>query len=211
MRVKEEQFTLKLPKDPNRSGGLHMSEVIRSYALITGVLDAKYDTDIEEENPVIVHQGLAWENYLAAYQHPEIYFHPGEMVKDGIAMSPDGFSICTVSKDWILNEFKYTLKSSRDFKEKLKLKAKSVKLYLWQLMSYRHAMNEMLKRQGMEPTGVCKLHMMFSRGNYSRNFDDPGNLPTYKIFRIEFTQEELKENWRLLLSHARSMGNESNN
>jgi hypothetical protein len=208
MKVKLESFDLKLPKDGKRSDGLHLSQVIRDYALLTKVLDAKYDTDIEEENPIMVHQGLAWENYLAAYQHPEIYFHPGELVKNGIAMSPDGFSISTVSADWILNEFKYTLKSSRDFKQKLLMKSKSVKMYLWQIMSYRHAMNEMLKRQGMEPNGICKLHMMFARGNYSKNFDDPGNLPTYQIFRIEFTQDELRDNWRLMLNHARSMGHD---
>lgn len=207
MKVREEHVDLVLSKSVGRSKGLHMSEVIRSYALTTGVLDRKYDVEIDDSDiKVLVHLGMAFEDYLAAYQHPEIHFHPGEMVLNGIAMSPDGMSFCAVGQDWVLHEFKLTLKSSREFRQSIRLRAKKTLMYMWQIMCYRFAMNKLLVSNGQEPCYKAKLHVMFLRGNYARNFNDPEGLPTYKVFTLIFTPEELEDNWSLFLNHAREMG-----
>jgi len=206
MRVIEEKAELTIPRDGNRSKGLHLSEIIRDYALVTKVLGEEYDTTIEESNTlVLVWLGLAFENMLAAYQHPEIHFHPGEVVHKGIAMSPDGLSFASVDVGWMLHEFKLTLKSSRGFRESLRMRARKVLMYLWQIMCYRYALNCYLVKMGEKPCLEAMLHVMFLRGNYGE-FGDKESLPTYKIFRLVFTQEELDENWALFEEHARSSG-----
>ncbi len=213
MKVIEEPSELVLRGDPNRSSGLHLSSILRSLALVTGVLDSKYDTPLTNANSMMAQIGIAWEEYLAKYQHPEIEFHPGELNLDGIAMSPDGITIVDredyadligVELDsWILNEFKSTRKSSRDFKESLRLRADKCKLWLWQIMSYRHALNK-IAEPGLE-CYVAKLHVLFLNGNYSKDFDDPESGPHNRVYRLTFTPEELTDNWTMVVGHRDDM------
>lgn len=213
MKVIEEPFQLRLPRDGNRSVGIHLSEILRSLAFISKVLDIKYDTPLDENNSEMMQLGLALEDYLALYQHPEIAFHPGELMLDGIAMSPDGISIvdsedyaCTIGVEegtFILHEFKLTRKSSRDFKESLRMRAKKCLLWLWQIMAYRYALNKRV--EGDQVCLVAKLHVWFVNGNYSRDDKDPEAMPRYKIYRLVFTAEELQENWTMITSHKEQM------
>lgn len=213
MRVTEEDFQLRLPRDSHRSRGLHLSDILRDLALKIGVLAAKFDTPIVDEGSETIQIGLAWEDYLAKYQHVDVEFHPGELLYEGIAMSPDGIGVETVEDltdvviddAWVLWEYKATRKSSRDFKEMIRLKSKKVLMWLWQIQAYRHAMNMTVVPSGCA-CRVAKLGVMFLNGNYSKDFDDPESRPTYKLFRLEFTQEELDNNWEMIMSHARSMG-----
>ncbi len=217
MRVYDVPYQLRLPHDGSRSVGIHLSEIIRDLAFQMGVLDKKFDTPVEDSNTHMMQLGIAMEDYLAKYQHPEIEFHPGELVLDGIAMSPDGFSVLTDSEDYmditgvepgtlILHEFKLTKKSSRDFKEGLRLQAKKCKMWLWQIMAYRYALNRMAD-PGQE-CFIAKLHVWFVNGNYSRADDDPESGPSYKIFRLVFTPEELEQNWNMIVSHCAGMKEE---
>lgn len=214
MKVIEESFQLHLPKSVGRSGGLHVSDIIRDLALKTGVLDAKYDRPILDTDSEMVQVGLAWENYLAEYQHPEIVFHGSEIVLDGIAMSPDGISsvdaddyaeaigIEQQEEQWILHEFKATKKTSRDFKESMRLRSKKCLMWLWQIESYRNALNKLY------PDKACtlsKLHVLFVNGNYSRDEADPESGISYKIFKLVHTPQELDDTWTMILSHADTM------
>jgi len=209
VKVYEEPRQLRLPMDPNRSGGLHLSAILRHLALQMKVLDAKYDTPLTDDNSLMAQIGIAWEDYLAKHQFPNIEFHPGELICDGIAMSPDGISspdsedyaelIGVDRESWILEEFKSTRKSSRDFKEALRLKADKVKLWLWQIMSYRRALNRICE-PGTE-CYVARLHVLFMNGNYSKDFNDPEAGPVNKIFRLVFSPEELDDNWLMVVSH----------
>ena len=92
MQIVEEQFKLVLPKSHGRSEGLHVSEVIRDWALNSKILDKKWVSPLalEEQNTNMMQIGLAWEDYLAKYQHPEIEFHPGELWLDD-----DDFCTCS--------------------------------------------------------------------------------------------------------------------
>ena len=214
LKIQEDFFQLRLPQDGNRSVGTHLSEILRDLAFKMKVLDKKFDTPIEDSNTHMMQLGLAMEDYLAKYQHPEIEFHPGELVLDGIAMSPDGISTLTDSEDYsdlvgveegtlILHEFKLTRKSSRDFKESLRLQAKKCKMWLWQIMAYRHAFN-CIAGPGQE-CYIAKLHVWFVNGNYSRDDSDPDSGPSYKIYRLVFTPQELLENWQMIVSHCSEM------
>lgn len=207
MKVIEEDYSLRLPRDPNRSAGVHLSDVLRSLAFMANILDAKYDIPIEESDSTLMQIGLAWESYLAAYQHPEIEFHSGELFLDGIYMSPDGVSVVDdedyadvirVDKgDYLLHEFKLTRKSCRGFRELVKKRHKKALLWLWQIMAYRHAMNQLAGGECY----VAKLHVMFVNGNYSYSDSDPESRPTYKVYRMHFTEQELQENWDMVIAH----------
>lgn len=214
MKVKEEIFKLRVPIDNTRSTGLHLSSVLRDLALRSGVLDQQYAEQGNLDENIILHVGLAVEDYLAKCQHPEICYHPGELHLDGIAMSPDGITLID-SEDladkfqveldtWVLSEFKVTRKSSRDFKESLRLRAKKVLLWLWQVQAYRYAMNKRCEA-GLE-CYIARLHIFFLNGDYSR--EGPGGQPCYQIFQLEFTPEELESNWCMILSHANCMREE---
>ena len=210
MKVYEEPFNLKLPKTKGRSRGVHLSQILRDLAFSRKVLDRKWDVSIEESDTTLMQAGLAWENFLAAYHHRDIEFHPKELYLDGIYMSPDGLSCCLDDDlastmqiemfSWILHEFKLTLKSSRDFATKLKLKSPKVLQYLWQVMSYRYGYNIL----NNETCNVAKLHVLFVKGDYNKD-TEADKLATYKIFRLHFRQEELEENWEMILNHKGEM------
>lgn len=233
----EAPHKLVLPRSHGRSVGLHVSDVIRDYALTGKVLDAKWHTQIaiEEQNTNMMQLGLALENYLEqTHQHPEVMIHPGEwkMLDDefctchhdrdchrngngvcnlvgcgctkfrpmAIYMSPDGLSDIDSRymhlvhlTPTLVHEFKFTKKSSRDFKKKLQMREKKVRMWLWQIMAYCIVTGSL----------AAKLHVMFVNGDYSYT-DDAGNA-TYVVFRLEFEQEEIDNNWQMLLQHARKM------
>lgn len=249
MKWIEENAKLVLPKSLGRSVGLHISEVIRDYAVESSVLDRKWVTEaaIEDQDTNLMQVGLGWEDYLAKYQHPEIEFHPGELYVDDeefcncghdrdvhrdiknnngfyrmwdctvigcechrfraqrIYMSPDGIS--TLDRDdyaelfmksgHFCHEFKFTRKSCRDFCLQLNQRSPKTLMWQWQIMSYCKAMD----------TLAAKLHVMFIAGDYSRGEDrTPGeSTAPYKIFRAEFTEEDIESNWAKFRQHARHM------
>ena len=213
MRVIQEEFQLKLPKDPNRSSGVHLSQILRSHALMVGVLDKKFDTPLTNDNCAMAVIGMAWEDHLAKHQLPGVEFHPGELELDGIKMSPDAISCETEdtyvavvgieSGSFILHEFKSTRKSLRDFLYALRNRADKVKLWLWQIMGYRHALNLSIEPEFRN--NVAKLHVMFLNGNYSKDFDDPESGPCQRVYRLEFSDEELTDNWTMILAHRDRM------
>lgn len=227
MKVFEEPAKLILPQAEGRSVGVHISDVIRDYAFTSRVLDKKWIREalIEDQNTTLMQLGLAFEDYLEkSNQHPEIEYHPGELFVDDleccecghvadshtleavdcsecpccfftplrIFMSPDGISSNGVL---FLHEIKLTKKSSREFLQKLRLKAPKVLMYIWQVQCYCYALK----------TLEAKLHVAFAAGNYSYDTDDEDSMASYKIFRFEFTQEEIDENWEKFRNHARHM------
>jgi hypothetical protein len=231
MRVTEETAWLTLRQSEGRSEGLHLSEIIRDYALAGGVLDAKWiKTDlIEEQNTNLMQLGLAFEQYLEySRQHPEIEMHPGELMTRHteycgecghrehvgygcdycgcieskplvIYMTPDGLSLIN-KRDYVLtsahfiHEFKFTLKSSRGFIEHLRTRSKKSLMWLWQILGYCHAAK----------TLAAKLHVMFVAGDYSYSDSDEARA-AYKIYRLEFRQEDVDQNWEMLVKHSLNM------
>lgn len=214
MIVELHQFNLRVPPSQGRSDGLHLSTVLRHMALQRGVLDSKYEDQGDLNQNTVLQLGLAWEDYLALYQHPEIVYHPGELNLDGIAMSPDGISendgemtarVMVEKGTWLLHEFKATQKSSRGFEEKLRAKDKKCLLWLWQIMGYRHAINILHPDNA---SLAARLHVLFLNGNYSRDFSDRENGPNYKIYNLFFDQDELETNWMVIKSYADGMREE---
>lgn len=222
-KVWTEEHKLVLPQSHGRSVGLHISEVIRDLAVCGKVLDKKWikEIAIELQDTSLMQVGLAWEDYLErSGQHPEIEYHPGELcvrtrlcavcgdyadehfdhdhrfVTLRIYMSPDGFTFDDNKVLLLyLNEIKFTKKSCRDFAAGLRMGSKKSIMYVWQIAAY-------LKGAG----GLdAKLHVLFVMGNYSYDDTDPDGGTVYRIFRLQYTQDEIDQIWRMLENHAREM------
>jgi hypothetical protein len=198
VKVREEVVELPLPRDESRSPGRHLSSILRDLAFKTGVLDPKYNNPVEDGDTTLIQLGMAWEDYLAAHHFGNIQYHPGELRLDGIAMSPDGIE--DVGGEWVLWELKLSKKSSRDFRDKLRLSHKSALLYLWQVKAYRHALNQLFPAHR---SNSIKLDITFINNGYDRSPDAPNT--EHKLFTLEATDAELRENWQMVLSHAASM------
>lgn len=224
MKVYQERIKLRMPTSHGRSKGLHVSEVIRDLAVNGKILDKKWvrEIAIELQDTTLMQCGFAWEDYLEnSNQHPEIEYHPGELVvrmgfcahcgEDRIEhsfdcdhvylelkiyMSPDGFTWDEYKAILLyLNEIKFTKKSCRDFAQGLRMGSKKSLMYVWQILAY-------LKGTG---TLSAKLHVLFINGNYSFDDQDPEAGAVAMIFRLEFEQWEVDANWRMLAEHARTM------
>lgn len=187
MKITRIPFELTLQEDKSRSGGLHLTDITRDIALITGVLDKKYEGPIEgEEGIARVELGNAWEPYIIK-RHPLVCYHPGELTKDGIAMSPDGISHAWVeftglkSKLPVIHELKTTKQSMRREADMT-----GEWLRLAQTMSYCHAYE----------TNLAIWHLLWLCGDYR----DIGMA--YRLYSLEFTARELKENWHAIKNHA---------
>lgn len=207
MRVTERSFDVRLPRSHGRSEGLHLSEVLRHLAFQTGVLDIRYD--VEDMDELLMGIGMAVEDWLISTQHPEVIGQPGEVEKDGIYMTPDGLSLLdgdaslfSLREDTsldsgdvnVLNEIKFTKKSSRDFVEHLRMRSKKAMLYLWQIMAYCYALG----------THLAILRIVFINGNYSRT-EENGSRARYMLYYFHFSDEDLEENWQMVLNHAAEM------
>ena len=70
MIVTERRIQLRLPRDPKRSKGLHLSDIIRSLAFRRGIMPPEFHNSNIDEGTA--HEGVAWEEYVSKYHHPEI-------------------------------------------------------------------------------------------------------------------------------------------
>lgn len=184
----------------NRTPGLHVSSIIRLLAMDRGILTPQ---DAEELSLVDVrdmsgigiiaelriHMGLAWEDhYLKCL--PDVQKHPGELKLDGVYLSPDGESVSvifTLPGKWgvIIHEVKCTYKSTNTTTPRGKvLEGKKNFLWMCQLKSY-------CKAKG---TRHAVLHVLHVCGDYIRPI-----VPMLYRYHIEFTQQELDDNWNLLM------------
>lgn len=186
---------------PPRTKGLHLSGIIRPAAVKYGLLKPKgysqqksYEREqevlrslssfggggtgdlLEEDLPIIMALGCAWEDYLSR-QYPEMMYHPGEWCVDGIAMSPDGWT--PYGSGLYVDEIKLTYKSmSTPFDQ--------MHMYHMQGKSYCRALE----------TNYIRYHVLYVNGNYS---DTRG--PHYVIFDTTYTNQELDDNWDFILRH----------
>lgn len=182
-----------------RTPGLHISAIIRCIAierkiLTTDDLDDLSLVDVRDMSNIgilaqlRIHMGMAWDLYYLTLL-PEVVSHPGEMCVEGIYMTPDGECLSTVVVDrrkvtrLVIVEVKCTWKSTNTV-------GNMVSQFMWlaQVKSY-------CKGAG---TRFAELHVMFVCGDYKRPIQ-----PKLIVFHIEFTQEEIEDNWSLLTDYAK--------
>jgi hypothetical protein len=128
--------------------------------------------------------GFLWEDLLSYVFGMKYAVRIGEVELDGIVGSPDGLSSNDpLGKELLVNEeYKATWRS---------IKKKPTDIWYWetQFKSYCHML-------GVTVTVARVLYLM---GDYK------GSGPLYKVFRMEFTPFELRENWKMILDHRDEM------
>jgi hypothetical protein len=192
-------ITLPPSKIP-RSEGLHVSAIIRCVATETGILSPQVAEEVtlvdvrEITDPVALLRisiGLAWEQYFI----PEILGplmgvvdHPGEMILDGVYMTHDGESVDLFISETgnslyeeIIHETKATYKSTRTVGD-----LATQWMWMAQVKSYCLA----------KKTNKAMLHVLFLCGDYSYPI-----TPQLKCWLIEFSEDELTDNWSLLMAY----------
>jgi len=127
--------------------------------------------------------GFVWERVLEAHivqarVDAGLLFRPGEIAKDGVVGTPDGYDA-----DGILEEWKCTWKSS-------KREVHEFTRYLWQTKAYCYML------------GVTEvnLRILFVVGSFW------GEGPSCRCYHLEYTKMELRKNWAMITGHAKSRG-----
>lgn len=163
-----------------RSPGVHVSHIIHDLCLQL----KHYAESDDGPNMTRLQLGCALETAIVnryAQQYPDRYLIPGEFERDGLFGTPD----LVDTDSWAVEEIKLTWLSSRHDIESVKFWK-----YLVQLKAYCHHWESSLGR----------LHVCHVMGDYAENRD-----PDYRVYELRFTSRELRENWEMLLDHARTM------
>ena len=183
----------------NRTDGVHLSSIIRymmgrekaAYHEKETTLDA-----IGKRNSRFA-MGMAWE-HLLSWAISQVFPNEsrvmvGELEQDGIIMTPDhvGLNEALYMIDGICTEeWKATWRSARHVATDAKF-AENFKSWLWQLASYCRALG----------TNDGLIRVFFIMDDYSFNA-----VGKPYCWRIHFTDEDLENNWNMILANGRDMG-----
>lgn len=159
-----------------RSPGLHVSDIYRA---LERELDEKKKAwpggvSLYAETGFLFEEALE----VAFRQRTGTDYRVGEIIKDGVIMSPDGVNVAA----WELEEYKCTWTSSNK-------PIGSRWAWLTQIKSYLYGLDMC----------VCLLRVLYICGNYR---DIRG--PQYMEYRLEFDPVELETNWKMLIDYAHS-------
>lgn len=199
MIVTSHPVSLILPQPRQaRSAGVHLSGIIRCIATESGILKPEWAEELSLvdartiTDPVAVTRicmGLAWEEWYIESQLPEVLDHPGEMLLDGVYMTPDGEELTTLIVDGRrqhvlkLHEVKLTYKSRRTVEA-----SGLMNQWMWLAQTKGYCK--------VAVTRFVDLHVLFVCGDYSYPI-----RPIPYCYEIEFTQDEIDENWRLMTDY----------
>lgn len=203
MLVEELEATLSLPPDrAPRSEGVHVSAILRSIAGRQGILrkefvedfslvdlgDEEWWASLDSVNRLRIAIGLAWEEWYVRTL-PHVLNHPGEMFVQGIYMTHDGESLDVIMSSrgpqycLVLHEFKTTSKSTRTVGD-----LSSQWMWIAQAKAYCKGLG----------ARIAFIHVLFLNGDYSYPM-----RPILKIFKVEFTQAEIDDNWELMVDYMK--------
>jgi hypothetical protein len=165
-----------------RSEGLHQSDLIKS---ICKTMDPKRFDRGDDLPWDLFALGFAWEKSLGRSfsELSAVNMHPGEFTLDGIYLSPDGYN-----KEYdCLEEFKATYMSSRG------CDIGHDKFWHWrvQAMGYCKAMGLL----------ECIFRVYFVCADYTWPMQ-----PEWKSWIVAFSQQEIDQNWSMLIRHAQEKG-----
>lgn len=204
------------PSQTPRSPGIHLSGITRCIATESGILKPEWAEELSLvdirliTDPIAITRicmGLAWEEWYIRTQLPEVVDHPGEMLLDGVYMTHDGEELITLILDarlrrrLKLHEIKLTFKSMRT--------VGGAQWKDWENVEFDSEQDAggPLASQWMytaQTKGYCKgagtnlvdLHVLFACGDYTY----PIRPVPYK-YEIEYTQDEIDDNWHLHMEY----------
>lgn len=172
-----------LASDLVRSPGLHVSDI---YGALYHELDPKRFTG-DPFNPVMLALGTAWEKHLewllirngCPVMRPEAF-----VTGEGIGFSPDLIISNGVMR---VGEIKLTFMSSNDT-----LDAPKFDKYHTQAKAYGYHLE------------TCYARFFITFVNGAGGWGKPD--PQFRVYDVEYTSRELRENWDMLLGFARRKG-----
>lgn len=174
-----------------RSKGLHLSDILESVQQTLEPRD--YDSEGRDWEPYRKLGFIGEKALKAAYLQSAIdqgdLIDPGEIIEEGIIMSPDGLNLTGNLEEW-----KVTWKSLN------KVAQHGIDgafpRWFWQMKGYCHGLG----------TNVAILRVFWVNGDYRwlRGGEDSG--PEEKCWKFTFTERELMDNWSMLTTHARNRG-----
>ncbi len=156
----------------------HVGEIIHDMLIDLGI-GKRFNTD----NPYQFEKGFMWERLLSMAL-PIRVERPGEIVLDGIILTPDGVGFNNQIQESVVEEYKCTARSSNGNPADNVGWMMQVKAYCWAL-GLRHAI----------------MRALYLAGNYGNE-----RSPIPKTYLITFTGEELELNWRAIVMYAKSRG-----
>lgn len=168
-----------------RGKGLHMSDIYGS--LFKELEPKRYDTG-EPMDLNRLEAGMAFEEFLEEGMTKRLSGErPGELTtEEGILYSPDFLVFSDVTR---LGEIKLTWLSSKEVpRERANGFPPQFDKYFCQMMSYCHNLE----------TPYARLVAYFVNGPYKHPY-----TPELLAWDIEFSSRELRENWQMMMSHAR--------
>jgi hypothetical protein len=178
----------------SRSKGLHLSDILRKIAIETQQLT---DEDREDEMPIRIFLGLAWEE-MCVRLYPEINWQPGELKRDGVYGTPDGESKIGIpgldKKERCVEEWKFTHKSCR-MKGGPPESNRDIRgdwMWMHQIMGYCN-LNQFRST-------LARLHVCYANGNYTYPLTEK-----YIRYLIRFSDRELEGNWKMVMKYKRRM------
>ncbi len=182
----EEEFVPRgsgLERSSHKSTGLrHVTDVLR---YIREQLGRNHGSgEFGDGRNVTMEVGFLWEDLLSYIFGKRMAMRPGEIVYDGIVGSPDGIGEDPLGEvPFVVEEFKATWKSmKRPITEN------------WDYMMQAQAYCKMVG------TNVCIFRILYLMGDYGALFG-----PRYRVFRLEFDDDELDSVWEMLKTHAAEM------
>lgn len=162
---------------PPRTQGCHVYDIIKSIMIDLGEKQYKESP----QGRIIMETGFLWERALESAWGEHLGRRPGEVIVDGVIGSPDGIKIATDKN--IVEEYKCTWKSANRMPDENLNWLIQTKAYCFML----------------ECT-TCHLHVLHLNGDYKPP------RPMYKLWELEYSPQELIDNWSMMINHARSKG-----
>ena len=185
--VKIEELAEEFPwtGSEGRSDTLHLSTIIHD--LLETLFNTQASRAQKEKATESVHslqyeKGFLWEVALSRALGEKAAIRPGEVVVDGVSCSPDGIGFDDDGNLYV-EEYKATAMSSNK-------PVGDILRWIMQVKAYCYVME----------TTVAVFRVLYLMGDYK------GGGPEYRVYRIEFSESELADNWVSLLNHAKSKG-----
>jgi hypothetical protein len=170
-----------------RSPGLHLSQILQALDEVRNA-GARYPETDHATRQAYFSAGFFWEQFISSVFRDTaikkangVLIRPGEVVRDGIAMSPDAID-CS---DYTLEEYKATyLSSSHPIED--------ARFWLWikQMMCYAYAVG----------TRRARLRVWFIVGDWK------GSGPQVRAWTFHFSDRDCEESWQMVLNMAHSKG-----
>lgn len=163
-----------------RTTGLHLSQILDDIEKTLGQDYRDHPWDMDPCRALgFLMERVIQSHLIGSLVEAGALIRPGEICRDGIYMTPDGWNV----KEEILEEWKVTWKSARRPIE-------SFDRYWWQIKAYCYGL----------ATSRARLRVFFTNGDYR------GSGPRLQSWEAEFTERELGDNWTMIRNHARGRG-----